>query len=712
MTMRDTLAKLAPVVGAERVARLWRAYLAGDASDRREIETAVEAYAARILNDCPDSSPPGLFPPPPRETSAGEMPLGQVRYANRDLQAFGLRKPEMLRHVGVYGSSGCGKSNGIALILDGVARQGVPFLLIDWKRTFRALLTTMPDITIFTVGDEKTAPFRFNPLVPPPGTSVEVWSKKVIGALSHAYCQGAGSESLLAEALRKAYAEARIQERWPTFADVSALLEAEPARGRKGMWLDSARRAASSLSTGNQARVFCSSKSVNVESILRKNVVLELDLLSQAEQTFLSETLLLWVVQYRMNEDAPREILKHVFIIEEAHHLLRSTPGVGDGSEPVIHIVLREIRELGESVVLATQNASVVPTAVFGNQATTIAMHTKHASDVRATAQAMLLKDDAKDELGRLPVGEAIVRVPRWPNPIHVRLNYRPIAKGTVSDARIREHMARRAYSMSSSEFRPAENDPGLLCGIPRSDDKDTYSVESPSTQAATKRVVTASPTTTPKEENGRKGIPEPTELELAMLKDIVHHPFDGVVKRIQRLRTSRRKGTAALKALEIRGSIKPDNVSTGKALIKLYDLTKNGRALCHQHNLGALPDITEGGITHRYWTHHTAHALERTGWKTRRERQIDDSLTVDVLAEKNGRSLAVLIETGKSNVERNLHSAFKSGVQSVYVIAARPEVRQSIERRLSKASHISNAYRVLSTQEFLNRTGKLEPMN
>ena len=680
MTMRDTLAKLAPVIGSERAAKLWKVYLSGDASDRRELETAVEAYAARVLDDRPDASPPGLFPPPPASVSAGEIRLGQVRYANRDIHDFGLRRQELLRHVGVYGSSGCGKSNAIALILDGVAQQGIPFLLCDFKRTFRSLLTTMPDLVLFTAGDETVSPFRFNPLVPPPGTSVEVWSKKVIGALSHAYCQGAGSESLLVEALRKAFADAKDEERWPTFTDISALLEAEPARGRKGMWLDSARRAANSLSTGNQAHVFCPSQSINIQTILERNVVLEMDLLSQAEQTFLSEVLLLWVVQYRMNEDAPRESLKHVFLIEEAHHLLRSPPGIGDGSEPVIHVALREIRELGESIVLATQNASVVPTAVFGNQATTIAMHTKHSSDVRATAQAMLLKDDAKDELGRLPVGEAIVRVPRWPDPIHIRLNYRPIAKGAVSDARIRQHMAGRAYSTYSGQFHAARDHPRHSLGIPRPDDKDTYSVESASTQAATTRIVSASPTTTPKEENAKNNTSEPTELEVAMLKDIVQHPFDGVVKRIQRLGTSRRKGTAALKSLEDRGAIKADNVFTGKALVKLYDLTKNGRALSHQHNFSPLPDITEGGITHRYWVHHTANELRKAGWTVKTEHRVSDELVVDIHAEKLGHTVGVLVETGKSNVRRNLTRIIQAGYQETWVVSDSPEARKAAE--------------------------------
>ena len=360
MTVRETLRKLAPVIGDERANQLWRVYLTSDTKEKRELEGTLEAYAAQALGDNPCSNAVGLFPPPPPEKCLGDIDLGCVRYGGKDSFVLGLRKDELLRHVGLYGSSGSGKSNAIALILDGLNALGTPFLLCDFKRTFRAVLRNQPNLLVFTAGDSHTSPFRINPLIPPPGTSIDVWAKKVIGALSHAFCQGAGSESLLITALSNAYSEASKAVRWPTFQDVGRILEEQPARGRKGMWMDSARRSITSITTGNAGDVFCPEQPTDLAELLTRSVILELDLLNQAEQTFLSECLLLWFIQYRMNDNVARETLRHVIIIEEAHHLLRSPPGVGDGSEPVIHIALREVRELGESVILATQNASVV----------------------------------------------------------------------------------------------------------------------------------------------------------------------------------------------------------------------------------------------------------------------------------------------------------------------------------------------------------------
>lgn len=715
MTARDTLRILAPVMGKERINRLWKAYLSANALDRREIEFSLEAHAARLLNDTPAKGETGWFPPPPPEKCLGDIDLGKAVYGDKEMYLFGLRKEELLRHVGIYGSSGSGKSNGIALILDGLKAQGIPFLLVDFKRTFRALLKEYPDLLVFTAGDADTAPFRLNPLIPPPGTSTQVWLRKVTGALSHGFMQGAGSESLLITAMTDAYQEAGKTGRWPTFVDVAEQLEKVPARGRKGMWLDSAKRAVTSLTAGNARDVFCHAEALDLAGLLNASVILELDLLNQAEQTFLSEVLLLWIIQYRMNQSGPREELRHVVLIEEAHHLLRAPPGVGDGSEPVIHIALREVRELGESIILATQNASIVPVSVFGNQATTLAFHTKHASDVRATAQAMLLKDECKDELGRLPVGEAIVRIPRWQEPARIRLNFRPIAKGAVTDARICQTMRDRMYSTDTAAFCRTMAKPGPLQPIPRQDDKQTRiaELEEPATQVSTRSTVEPTPTTTPKNNGVDKGasvnrsgsvdlctpafqplaeqrpsiasvihagqakagtkllcLTPTTGLELAFLQDIVRHPYDGVVQRIKRLQTSRRKGTAALQSLEKRGLLKPVSIQTGQSTIKLFDLPKEGRALCHQQGYGPLPNVTEGGILHRYWVHHTAQKLRAEGWTVQTEYPVHNNLIVDIHAEKDGKTMAVLVETGKSNVEHNIKKTRLSGYfNSTYML-------------------------------------------
>ena len=102
MTVRDTLRKLAPVIGTERASHLWRAYLTSDSKERRELEGVFEAYAAESLGDIPSATVAGLFPPPPPERCLGDIELGHVLYAGKKSFSFGLRRDELLRHVGLY----------------------------------------------------------------------------------------------------------------------------------------------------------------------------------------------------------------------------------------------------------------------------------------------------------------------------------------------------------------------------------------------------------------------------------------------------------------------------------------------------------------------------------------------------------------------------------------------------------------------------------
>jgi len=431
-TARELLRRLSPIMGVEKTNRIWRGYLAADPPGRRHLETMLAVQASRLLDDDPSKPEPGLFLPPPPERCLGDIDIGEAKYADRELYTFGLRRDEMLRHVGVFGASGTGKTVCVCKIVDGLMQGKTPFWLADFKESWRSLLVDYPDdVLVLTVGEKRGAPFAFNPLIPPPNVTWQTWAKKVVGnAVSMAFMQGAGSESLLLTALNTAYEEAALQGRWPTFQDVAQTLSTVKRSGRKGMWLDSAQRAITSITEGTAAEVFCPDHGVGLENLLQRYVVFELNHLGPAEASFFAQVLLLWLIHYRMANTREREELHHCVIIEEAQHLIGGA-SLRTEVEPVIHQALREVRELGESIILATQNPSLVPVPIYGNLGTQISLAVRHSNDVRATANALVLKDEAKDMLTMLPVGEAIVRVPRWKTPVHLRLFNRPMALTT-----------------------------------------------------------------------------------------------------------------------------------------------------------------------------------------------------------------------------------------------------------------------------------------
>jgi len=112
-----------------------------------------------------------LLEPPSKQDSYGEYPLGIVYYGKEKFHWFGLREREWIQHIGIFGRSGSGKTNVAFLIVLNLLKHSKPFLVFDWKRNYRDLLSLDygEDILVFTVG-RSISPFYFNPLILPSGS--------------------------------------------------------------------------------------------------------------------------------------------------------------------------------------------------------------------------------------------------------------------------------------------------------------------------------------------------------------------------------------------------------------------------------------------------------------------------------------------------------------------------------------------------------------
>ena len=105
-------------------------------------------------------------------------------------------------------------------------------------------------------------------------------------------------------------------------------------------------RAVEVLCFGEMGIVLNSPRPFDITKLLDRRVILELDALTNADKTFLIESLLLWIHHYRMGRPQ-REEFRHAIVIEEAHHILLRKKQEVTGEETVTDVLLREIRELG-----------------------------------------------------------------------------------------------------------------------------------------------------------------------------------------------------------------------------------------------------------------------------------------------------------------------------------------------------------------------------
>jgi hypothetical protein len=674
MNIEEVFRKLRPIMG-EQLDVLWQEYLVADTDTRQTVERMLRVMLAQRLAETFESEQV-LLKPPPQDMAAGQYPVGMIHYGKDGFYPFGLREDEFIQHIGIFGRSGSGKTNLAYLLLHGLTKAGKPFLVFDWKRNYRDLISSpvFGDLVIFTVG-RSVAPFRFNPLIPPPGTQATVWLKKLIEIMCHAYFLGEGVTVLLMRAIDHLYRQAGLYtgqpNYYPTMADVRDWLLAYKAKGRESGWMESAMRAVEVLCFGEMGVVLNSPCPFDVAKLLDRRVILELDALTNADKIFLIESFLLWVHHYRMAQEQ-REDFKHAIVIEEAHHILLRKKQEVTGEETVTDILLREIRELGESVICLDQHPSLISKPALGNTYTTFAFNLKHRGDIAMIQDCLHLDSEQAGYLNRLEVGWAVAKLQgRWFFPFLIKLPLVQMKKGSVTD----RHIHRRL--LATAEFNE------MATGWQESSSSPISSREGDSVPITLKDIEIPGIPVKAKDEksNGEKGCAiRLTTQERQFLMDVWEHPTSTITDRYHSLCLSPRRGTGLQKMLLKQSLIVSCPIVIGRSRIKVLALTGAGKAALGIDE----PDADRlGGPEHRYWKKRLAEDLKTHGYDVTEEYPVGGGKTIDLVAERDGKRVALEIETGRSDVSGNVRKCLDAGMDRVVVVAVSACIRDRLARTL-----------------------------
>ncbi len=636
--------KLKPVLGKE-IDSLWLAYnTQTDSRSRAEILGILWSLASKYLDETYDKKI--LLSLPEEEVIGGEYKLGKVVYGDQEYYPFGLRENEWLRHIGIFGTTGSGKTNCSFILIWNLLKNKKPFLIFDWKRNYRDLLTfkEFKDMKIYTIGRD-VIPLFFNPLIPPENTNPQSWLKKLIEVMCHAYFLGEGVAYLLQNAIDQAYSDFGVYSgatEYPTFKDMLSILEKMKVKGRKALWMDSTLRTLGVLCFGEFSKVLNVRKPYPIENLLKENVILELDSLTNSDKTFFIEALLLWIHHFRLSE-GKRETFKHSLVIEEAHHILLRKKQEMTGTETITDIILREIRELGESITLIDQHPSLISMPALGNTYTTICFGLKHKADIRSISDSLLLESEQIDFLGQLETGLAITKLQgRYFKPFLVKFPLFPIKKGIVSDLDIKEMMG-RAFK-ESEVVRPVRSD----------------------VNKEEKEVVL-------------------TEKERKFLIDIAEKPVSGVVARYARIGFNRYQGNKVQKELLEKELVYWKPVSTQKGRLKVLVLTDKGKKSISDVKIEKIFN-KRGSFEHEYAKFKVGEYFRKKRYWVTFEYKIGEGKTVDLVAEKDGKRTAIEIETGKSDAIYNIKKNREGGFDKIICVCLTDKVKDDITNQLKEA--------------------------
>ena len=397
----------------------------------------------------------------------GEIELGKiVVHSSPTAQDARVPLDALTKHCFITGMTGSGKTTSCFNLLLQLYRLGIPFLVIEpVKSEYRSLLTQIPSLQIFTVGDEDAAPFRLNIFEPPPGVKVQTHAENLEAAWNASFVQYAPLPYVVKEVLSETYRgcgwdlRKNARGRPITFEDFRATAERVTRRlgyePKVTMDIEAALMTRiRSMTLGGKGPLFNTVASIPLEDVLRRPTVIEFRSIANSEEkAFVAALLLMNLLEYRETQGNSRQ-LRHLTLIEEAHRLLpniSTAKGDPEGADPRKRMVeqfadmLAEVRAYGEGLAVVEQiPTKILPDAVK-NTATKVAHRVPSADDREVLAGAMNLTKPQAAVFAALSPGEAILSVEGHPLPVRLQvpdvIRKFGVPVGEVADEEVKRHM-------------------------------------------------------------------------------------------------------------------------------------------------------------------------------------------------------------------------------------------------------------------------------
>ncbi|NPE26651.1 ATP-binding protein [Methanococcoides sp. SA1] len=447
LTPEEICNKLRPVFG-KKIDEIYYQYTIADGrQEREEILHILNTLYQKHLNQLLDKSV--MLEPPKQSHLDGNYFLGNVVYADKEVAKLNLREQDWPRHMCVTGMSGSGKTTFAFKIIEALNQNKKPYLIFDWKKSFRPLLQKDNSTLLFTIGDESTANlFKTNINQPPKNVAPKEWINVIADFLTEAFQASYGVHKVILETLDEAFKEWGIyhgSDNYPTWNHIKWRLEEklDKANNRESGWIESALRVATVLTFGEFGKTlnYKGNKSITVEELLNKKVIMELNSLGGVEKTVFCEFLLTYIYKLKkakQNETKPK--FDHAIIVDEAHNIFLKKP-TNFANETTTDMIYREMREYGTSLICLDQHISKISDTVKGNSACHIAFQQQLPQDIYDISELTQLRDQ-RHYFSSLPVGSAIVKLSeRYNQPFQIKVPYTPQREKLVTNEKIKSRM-------------------------------------------------------------------------------------------------------------------------------------------------------------------------------------------------------------------------------------------------------------------------------
>lgn len=374
--------------------------------------------------------------------------LGVIRHLWNDLpQKVSLDIDNLTSHVFISGSTGSGKSNTVYELMSQLQAKNIPFLVIEpTKGEYKHVFGHLDNVHVFSTNPSQAPLLKINPFKFPKSIHVLEHIDRLVEIFNVCWSMYAAMPAVLKDAILQAYEASGwdidnsynyySEDIFPNFNDLlesinNVINTSEYSDEVKSNYIGSLATRVKSLTNGLNGQIFASDE-IDNDILFDSNVIIDLSRVgSQETKSLIMGILIMRLNERRMAFSGMNQPLKHVTILEEAHHLLKrtSTEQSSEGSNVAGKAVemlsnsIAEMRTYGEGFIIADQSPSAVDSSAIRNTNTKIILRLPDEQDRRLIGKAAAVSDDQLEEIARLPRGVAVIYQNNWLEPVLCKIN-------------------------------------------------------------------------------------------------------------------------------------------------------------------------------------------------------------------------------------------------------------------------------------------------
>jgi len=592
---------------------------------QKQIQKIIETKAAQQVEY--PFTVPNTAAPWKNTVKLGYTPTGST---------YTIKENKLTQHLLTAGQTGSGKTT---LFLNLKDQLSVPWWSFDFKKDYRHLAKKRDDVIVLTPEQIKV-----NPLNPPPGRNRKNWLSSFVETFCDSQMLLGGSERFLDK-----HATHYVNKN----DDVSLLglknyIENQGIHPSQQQFQKRVADSIGSIIRDVPGLSGSAESKLDLEQLLEHRVVFELDEQKSKTQNFIIEYLMAWVYEYRKAQNQRTGDLRHVFFIDESKEIFSVYKERNTASgNPVIALKLAKLREFGEGVVAADQEAGKLMNSLKANTKTKIMLPAGDRREFEALAESLHLNEMQEQWAQNLDVGQAIIQVGNQ-SPVPVLLDDFKLVKDVDDDTLVelqKQHWLKLGQPYNQLPGKSQE----------REEERDT-AISGP--------------------ENPETNLSDDEE---AFIENIVRYPFKPLSKRYE-LYSSTGKGYRVKDSLVENDLIKEVSISSPSRSRKLFEITGQGRETLE--NLGIEVSWKgRGGVEHRYWQHRLKKMMQESGWTAELEKDDADVYGVDGETEI---VVEVAMDKNQREVE-HVESHVEAGFDKVVVGCRSKSVKRYVEEKASE---------------------------